>query len=340
MKALIILEAINNRFSLTDQRLIDFTTVMCSSIDVLAINCNANRIMSLNWINKAFIFACTRPINVLIDSYRLSLIVSGLMLKYDMVLVDNNSNLHHILCYAGATTNRCVVSGIHDVIDYNVFTTLVHGGKMLKHIYFKYPKPWLMSVKLFYPTFVGNKNETDGWLRVVPKIQIINFNTDHCIKLLTYSRKDLGPYGLDLPKLTEADIVIAGGKSFGTSENFRRWLLPLALKLGAAIGATRGAVESRCAPSELQIGGNSQVISPKLYIAFGISGSDHHLAGIRYAKTIIAVNTDKDAQIFDTANYAITSDMYKVITTMTGWLQNNTIRNTNFSVSKFKKIII
>ncbi|PIM94867.1 Electron transfer flavoprotein large subunit [Candidatus Hodgkinia cicadicola] len=336
MKALIILEAINNRFSLTDQRLTDFAAVICSSIDVLAINCNTNRIMSLKLIDGVFIFACKRPINVLMDNHRLSHIVSRLMLKYDIVLVDNNSNLHHILCHAGVTINRCVVSGIHDVIDYNMYVTLVHGGKTLRYIRLKHPKPWLMSVRLIYPLFLDNTNETEGWLRVAPKIQIINFNTDHCIKLLTYSRKDLGPYGLDLPKLTEADIVIAGGKSFGTSENFKRWLLPLTLKLGAAVGATRGAVESRCAPSELQIGGNSQIISPKLYIVFGISGSDHHLVGIRYAKTIIAVNTDKHAQIFDTANYAITSDMYKVITSMMGWLQHNTIRNTNFLVNKFK----
>ncbi|PIM95317.1 Electron transfer flavoprotein large subunit [Candidatus Hodgkinia cicadicola] len=339
MKALIILEAINNKLSLKDQGLIDFAIVMCSSVDVLAINCNVNRVMCLKRIDKVFIFACKRPINILIDNHRLSLIVSGLMLKYDIVLVDNNSNLHYVLCHAGATINRYVVSGIHDVIEDNVFVMLAHDGKMLKYISFKHPKPWLMSVRLLYPIFSCNENETNGQLCYLPKIQIINFNTDHCIKLLTYSRKDLGPYGLDLPKLTEADIVIAGGKSFGTSENFKKWLLPLALKLGAAIGATKGAVESGCAPPEFQIGGNHQVISPKLYIAFGISGSDHHLASIKYAKIIIAVNIDRDVQILNIANYAITSDMYKVITTMTDWLQKNTIKNTKFIVSKFGNTI-
>ncbi|PIM96032.1 Electron transfer flavoprotein large subunit [Candidatus Hodgkinia cicadicola] len=339
MKALVILEAVNNRFSSTDQRLIDFATRMCPNVDVLAINCNVVRIMVLKRINNVFIFACKRPINVLRDYHRLSLIVSGLLLKYDIVLVDNNSNLHHILCCAGAAINRCVISGIHDVIDYNVFAMLLHDGKLLKYISFKHPSPWLMSVRLFYPTLLFESKKPDRQPSLTSRIQIINFNTDHCLKLLTYSRKDLGPYGLDLPKLTEADIVIAGGRSFGTSENFKKWLLPLALKLGAAIGTTRGAVELGCAPSELQIGGNYQVISPKLYIAFGISGSDHHLAGIRFVKSIVAVNTDINAQIFSLSNYAIASDMYKVITKMMDWLQKNTVKNTDFLINKFRNTV-
>ncbi len=159
-----------------------------------------------------FIFACKRPINVLRDNHRLSPIVSGLLLKYDIGLVDNNSNLHHILCCAGATINRCVISGIHDVIEYNVFAMLSHDGKLLKYVSFKHSSPWLMSVKLFYLTILFKHKKTYGQLCLDPRIQIIDFNTDCCIKLLTYSRKDLGPYGLDLPKLTEADIVISEEK--------------------------------------------------------------------------------------------------------------------------------
>ncbi|PIM95133.1 Electron transfer flavoprotein large subunit [Candidatus Hodgkinia cicadicola] len=277
---MIILEVVNNRFSSTDQRLIGFATRMCPNVDVLAINCNVVRIMVLKRINNVLIFACKRPINVLSDYHRLSLIVSGLLLKYDIVLVDNNSNLHHILCCSDTAINRCVISNTHDVIDHNVFTTVLHDGKLLKYISFKHSAPWLISIRLFYPTLLFDNKKPDGQPSLTSRVQIINFNTDNRLKLLIYSRKTTGPFGSELPKLTETDIVIAGRSSFGTSENFKKWLLPLALKLDAAIETTRGAVELGCTPSELQIGGNYQVISPKLYITFGISGSDQHLPSI------------------------------------------------------------
>ncbi len=91
---------------------------------------------------------------------------------------------------------------------------------------------------------------------------------------------------------------------------------PLALKLKAAIGATRAAVEANCAPIDYQIGSSGSIIAPKLYIAFGISGSDHHMVGIERAKTIVAVNIDKNAPIMSMADYTLNKDMFDVISEM------------------------
>ncbi|PIM95705.1 Electron transfer flavoprotein large subunit [Candidatus Hodgkinia cicadicola] len=188
-----------------------------------------------------------------------------------------------------------------------------------------------------------NKKETNEVVKpieVVPNVryQIINFPIRKQLELISYSKLEVNK---ELPDLSKADIVIAGGRSFGTEENFMTWLKPLALRLGAAIGATRGAVELGCAPVGFQIGSTGSTIAPKLYIAFGISGSDHHMIGVKDAKTIVAVNTDKDAAIMSMADYSLTMDMFDVISGIMKWLDsnknvdiNNLIQNLNKNQSK------
>ncbi|PIM96313.1 Electron transfer flavoprotein large subunit [Candidatus Hodgkinia cicadicola] len=166
------------------------------------------------------------------------------------------------------------------------------------------------------------------------KYLIINFPIRKQIQLLSYSKIEVDP---ELPELSKADIVVAGGRSFGTEENFKIWLRPLALKLGAAIGATRGAVELGCAPAELQIGSTGLIITPKLYIAFGISGSDHHMVGVKDAKTIVAVNLDKDATIMSIADYYLTMDMFDVISEMMKWLDSSKTTNIDCLIQNLDK---
>ncbi|PIM95560.1 Electron transfer flavoprotein large subunit [Candidatus Hodgkinia cicadicola] len=190
---------------------------------------------------------------------------------------------------------------------------------------------------------IDNKKEGNEVVKPIEIIQdvryqIINFPIKNQMKLLSYSKIEVN---VGLPELSKADIVIAGGRSFGTEENFMTWLKPLALKLGAAIGATKGAVELGCAPIGFQIGSTGSIITPKLYIAFGISGSDHHMIGVKDAKTIVAVNIDKDAAIMSMADYFITMDMFDVISGMMKWLDNNKtmsidnlIQNLNKNQSK------
>ncbi|WP_192573204.1 electron transfer flavoprotein subunit alpha/FixB family protein [Candidatus Hodgkinia cicadicola] len=190
---------------------------------------------------------------------------------------------------------------------------------------------------------IDNKKEGNEVVKPIEIIQdvryqIINFPIKNQMKLLSYSKVEIN---MELPELSKADIVIAGGRSFGTEENFMTWLKPLALKLGAAIGATKGAVELGCVPVGFQIGSTGSIITPKLYIAFGISGSDHHMIGVKDAKTIVAVNIDKDAAIMSMADYFITMDMFDVISGMMKWLDNNKtmsidnlIQNLNKNQSK------
>ncbi|XXN19747.1 MAG: electron transfer flavoprotein subunit alpha/FixB family protein [Candidatus Hodgkinia cicadicola] len=308
--ALIAIDALDANIGVNAPKLVAIASTIAHSVDALIINCELVRATELvSGINRVYLMSQANIISKRVSAPSLASTLCAIGLAYDSILVISTTYWHDIISRAAATLNKPLISNVSALPSCGEFVRSIYAGKLLQRVECKYSKPWLLSVDV--------SNFKAG---AAPAASAKTSNIHHEIKnSLSVLKRELSK-NAGSRSLCDAKIVIAGGKAFKSAEMFNKYLLPLATKLRAAVGATRAAVDAGLASADCQIGQTGKIIAPKLYIAFGISGSAHHMIGVKDANIILAVNTDASAPITKLANYTIVADMFELIPKLLSYL--------------------
>jgi electron transfer flavoprotein alpha subunit len=218
-----------------------------------------------------------------------------LMANYDAVLTPATSAGKNVSPRVAALLDVAPISEILEVVDGSTFVRPIYAGNALETVQSSDAK------KVITVRATAFKAAEEGGSAAIEAVDAgagapkTRFISDEIVKS-------------DRPELAAAKIVVSGGRAMGSAEEFQRVIEPLADKLGAAVGASRAAVDAGYAPNDYQVGQTGKVVAPQLYVAIGISGAIQHLAGMKDSKVIVAINKDADAPIFQVADYGLVAD--------------------------------
>lgn len=232
-------------------------------------------------------------------------LIAGLMDGYDAVLAPATTTGKNVLPRVAALLDVMQVSDIISVEGPKTFTRPIYAGNAIATVESSDPK-LVITVR----TTAFDKAEATGGSA---STEAVSGPGDAGISQFV----KLDAVESERPELTSAGIVVSGGRALKDGETFEQYITPLADKLGAAIGASRAAVDAGYVPNDYQVGQTGKIVAPEVYIAIGISGAIQHLAGMKDSKTIVAINKDPDAPIFQVADIGLVADLFNAVPELT-----------------------
>ncbi len=228
-------------------------------------------------------------------------LVVGLMADHDAFLASATTTGKNIAPRVAALLDVMQISDILSVESADTFTRPIYAGNAIATV--------KSNDKKLVITVRGTAFDKAALEGGSGSVEAVTATAD--AGLASFVSEDLAASGR--PELTSAKVIVSGGRGLANDENFHALMEPLADKLGAAIGASRAAVDAGYAPNDYQVGQTGKIVAPDVYIAVGISGAIQHLAGMKDSKTIIAINKDEDAPIFQVADIGLVGDLFKVV---------------------------
>lgn len=240
--------------------------------------------------------------------------------EYQVILAAHSSFSRNILPRAAALLDVAMISDVLEIKAEHTYVRSVYAG----NIYTTIQSTDAMQILTVHGSnFIAAKNKdvknTDAKTEISTIEAPLPFTNT---RWLGETRS-----ASDRPALSSAKVVISGGRSLGSAQRFEEVLSPLAAKLGAALGATRAAVDAGFAPNDIQVGQTGVVVAPELYIAVGVSGAVQHTYGMRDSKIVVAINQDPDAPIFQVADYGLVANLFEAIPELTNSIQTNAIQS-------------
>jgi len=232
-------------------------------------------------------------------------VAAKLMDSHDAFLAPATTTGKNIAPRVAALLDVMQVTDILSVEGADTFTRPIYAGNAIATVKSKDAKK-VITVR----TTAFEKAAAEGGSAQVEQVGAGNDNGGSSFVSLDASESER-------PELTSAKVIVSGGRAFGSSENFHALLDPLADKLGAAVGASRAAVDAGYAPNDYQVGQTGKIVAPQVYVAIGISGAIQHLAGMKDSKVIVAINKDEEAPIFQVADIGLVGDLFKIVPELT-----------------------
>ncbi len=220
--------------------------------------------------------------------------------SYDTIVAAATSTGKNVMPRVAALLDVAQLSEIIEVVSPDTFKRPIYAGNAIQTVQATDAKK-VITVRT--ASFASAGEGGSAGVEAIPAVSnpgLSNFVSD----ALSASER---------PELTSAKIIISGGRALGSAEKFKEVILPVADKLGAAVGASRAAVDAGYAPNDWQVGQTGKVVAPQLYIACGISGAIQHLAGMKDSKVIVAINKDEEAPIFQIADYGLVADLFDAL---------------------------
>lgn len=230
-------------------------------------------------------------------------LISGLMANYDAVLFPATAHGKNIAPRVAALLDVMQISDILSVESADTFTRPIYAGNAIATVQSTDAK------KVITVRGTAFAKAAEGGSAPV---EAVAANGDSGIS--SFIGAEI--VKLERPELTSAKIIVSGGRALKDADTFQATIFPLADKLGAAVGASRAAVDAGYVPNDYQVGQTGKIVAPDVYVAVGISGAIQHLAGMKDSKTIIAINKDEDAPIFQVADIGLVGDLYKIVPEM------------------------